>query len=235
MQVTCPQCNFSQAVADEKLPPLPARVTCPQCGGEFVLEQPAPVEPPPLYSEAATEAAATPLYCDPPPVTPPAPPSGAPSVPPPPPPQGGYAEVAPVAEPAGFWVRVVAAILDSILCNIVVFAMGFAVGVALGFTNNSVDPAMEMGMSLLGVVVSLFYYVFFTGYCGQTPGKMALRLKVVHNDGDGDIGYGTAFLREVFGKFLSGIILGIGYLMVAFRSDKRGLHDLIAGTRVIKL
>ena len=233
MQVTCPQCNFSQAVADEKLPPLPAKVTCPQCGGEFVLERSAPVESPPLYSEAATEAAATPLYCDPPPVTPPVPPSGAPSVPPPP--QGGYAEVAPVAEPAGFWLRVVAATLDSVLCNLVVIGMGFVIGLVLGLNEVRIDAGTELALSLMGGIVSLFYYVFFTGYSGQTPGKIALRIKVVHNGNDEDVGYGTAFLREVIGKFLSMLILGIGYLMVAFRSDKRGLHDLIAGTRVIKL
>ena len=48
-------------------------------------------------------------------------------------------------------------------------------------------------------------------------------------------GYGTAFLREVIGKFISSILLCIGYLMVAFDGQKQGLHDKIAGTYVIKL
>ena len=47
--------------------------------------------------------------------------------------------------------------------------------------------------------------------------------------------YGRAAKREVLGKFVSSILLGIGYLMVAFDSQKQGLHDKIADTYVIKL
>jgi uncharacterized RDD family membrane protein YckC len=83
-------------------------------------------------------------------------------------------------------------------------------------------------------VLTVAYYVFFTGYCGQTPGKMALRIKVIRTNGM-EIGYGKAALREVLGKFVSGILLGIGYLMVAFDLQKQGLHDKIADTYVIKL
>ncbi|MDX9709761.1 MAG: RDD family protein, partial [Trichloromonas sp.] len=88
--------------------------------------------------------------------------------------------------------------------------------------------------TLFGALVGLTYSVFFTGYCGQTPGKMALRIKVIRATGE-EIGYGRAFVREVPGKFLSGILLGIGYLMAAFDSQKQGLHDRIADTYVIKL
>jgi uncharacterized RDD family membrane protein YckC len=76
--------------------------------------------------------------------------------------------------------------------------------------------------------------VFFIGYCGQTPGKMALRIKVVCTDGS-QLTYGRAAKREVLGKFVSSILLGIGYLMVAFDHRKQGLHDKIADTYVIKL
>ncbi len=47
--------------------------------------------------------------------------------------------------------------------------------------------------------------------------------------------YGRAAKREILGKFVSSILLGIGYLMVAFDSQKQGLHDKIADTYVIKL
>ena len=76
------------------------------------------------------------------------------------------------------------------------------------------------------------YYIFFTGYNGQTPGKMALRIQVVRTDGT-PMTYGRAFLREVVGKFLSALILGIGYIMAAFDADKRALHDRICDTRVV--
>ncbi|NIQ94676.1 MAG: RDD family protein, partial [Desulfuromonadales bacterium] len=53
--------------------------------------------------------------------------------------------------------------------------------------------------------------------------KMAVRVKVIRTDGE-DIGYGRSFFREVLGKFVSTIILCIGYLMVAFDAQKQGLH-----------
>jgi uncharacterized RDD family membrane protein YckC len=60
---------------------------------------------------------------------------------------------------------------------------------------------------------------------------MVIGAKIVNVDGS-KIGYLTAFLR-VLASILSVLTLGIGYLMVAFREDKRALHDLLVGTRVI--
>ena len=61
---------------------------------------------------------------------------------------------------------------------------------------------------------------------------MALGLKVVRPDGS-RVGYGRAVARY-FAAMLGGMILGIGYLLVAFDSEKRALHDMICDTRVIK-
>ncbi|OQY18847.1 MAG: hypothetical protein B6I36_05905 [Desulfobacteraceae bacterium 4572_35.1] len=205
MDVQCPHCHFSREVEASALPPLPCKVTCPQCNQSFTLEVP-PVEPEQVDGTAEV----------PPPV-------------PPPLQVNNFVE-----EPAGFWVRALAATIDSMLCNIIVFAMGFSVGMLLNIGDDYIDPSIQLLLMLMGILVTLFYYVFFTGYCGQTPGKMALRIKVVHRD-DGDISYGQAFVRETVGKTISYLIFCIGYLMVAFRSDKRGLHDLIAATKVIKL
>ena len=215
MEINCPHCQFSKQVADDALPPLPSKVTCPQCSQSFTLEAPS--------EEVATPATPPPL----PTVEPPSP---------------GAAPISPTIatrdryddQPAGFWVRVLAAIIDSVVCNILVFAMGFAIGLLITQTGYSMNEMSQLLLMAMGVVVTIFYYVFFTGYSGQTPGKMALHIKVIHNDGS-DIGYGQAFIRETIGKAISYILLCIGYLMVAMRSDKRGLHDLIASTRVIKL
>lgn len=136
---------------------------------------------------------------------------------------------------AGFWVRLVAYLIDAAILGIVQFVISLALGFAGGsLTDNGGNMAMAMISALCGMVISIAYAVFFTGYNGQTPGKMALRIQVVRCDGT-PMTYGRAFLREVIGKFASGIILGIGYLMVAFDRNKQGLHDRIAGTYVIKL
>jgi uncharacterized RDD family membrane protein YckC len=74
------------------------------------------------------------------------------------------------------------------------------------------------------------YFVFLHWARGQTLGKMAFHIRVVSRDG-GPLSFGQAALRHL-GSWLSAAILGIGYLVAAFRADKRALHDLIAGTRV---
>ena len=137
---------------------------------------------------------------------------------------------------AGFWVRAVASLLDSFLLAAVQFLLSLLIGLTIGMLGMSADgdPAVNTVIWLFGASLSIGYAVFFIGYCGQTPGKMALRIKVIRTDGS-QIGYGRAALREVPGKFISTILFGIGYLMVAFDSQKQGLHDKIADTYVIKL
>ena len=96
------------------------------------------------------------------------------------------------------------------------------------------DQGLALLVQIFTYLLSFVYYIFFTGYCGQTPGKMALRIKVIRTDG-APVSYGRAAFREVPAKFISGIIFGIGYLMVAFDDQKQGLHDRMANTYVIKL
>lgn len=205
MQILCPQCRFSKEVADNALPPLPARVTCPQCGQGFILEAP------------AAESFAT--------VPPPSPaPLSAPSVVP----------ATPPLNFAGFWLRTLAALLDSVLSTLLQLAMIFGCTFALSMMDIHHDDLATLALSGFALFVTLFYYVFFTGYCGQTPGKMLMRIKVMHVDG-GEVSFGQAFIRETIGKTLSGILFFAGYLMVGLRHDKRGLHDLLARTTVIQL
>jgi uncharacterized RDD family membrane protein YckC len=137
---------------------------------------------------------------------------------------------------AGFWVRVVAFMVDMFLASGLQFGLTFLLGLLIGAVIRG-EAEMKTMLALtqfFSTVVGITYYVFFTGYCGQTPGKMAVRVKVVRTDGEA-VGYGRAFFREVIGKFVSAVILGIGYLMVAFDRQKQGLHDKMASTYVIKL
>lgn len=139
---------------------------------------------------------------------------------------------------AGFWIRLVASMLDSMLAGMLQVICALVLNVTashlMGGMNPQENAAYSMLITLFGIVLSVSYGVFFIGYCGQTPGKMVLRIKVIRTCG-AEISYGRAFLREVPGKFLSGLILGIGYLMVAFDDRKQGLHDRIADTYVVKL
>jgi uncharacterized RDD family membrane protein YckC len=133
---------------------------------------------------------------------------------------------------AGFWIRFVAYIVDGILLNVV----NTIIGLPFGITpfSSDVDPAkagMVLFVSFIQIVVGILYYTIFVGKAGATPGKMALGLKIVRSDGS-PVGFGRACGRY-FSYILSALIFAIGFLMIAFSDEKKGLHDIVCDTRVV--
>ncbi|MEK6657332.1 MAG: RDD family protein [Nitrospirota bacterium] len=140
----------------------------------------------------------------------------------------------------GFWIRFAAVFVDGIILLIVQGIFGFFVGIGVGMGSIMRGGIPDEGQMLSGIIaffvtifIGMAYHIFFVGWRGQTPGKMALKLKIIQTNGE-EMTYGKAFLRWV-GYSISGLTLGIGYLMVAFTKQKQGLHDKIAGTYVIRL
>jgi len=84
----------------------------------------------------------------------------------------------------------------------------------------------------LAFALHIAYHVVLVGGCGQTLGKMALGITVIKRDG-GIPGYSRAALR-CLGGFLSLATFGLGYMGIVFTEERRGLADLLAGTRVIE-
>jgi len=68
---------------------------------------------------------------------------------------------------------------------------------------------------------------------GQTIGKKLVGAKIVKQDLQ-KATVGTLLMREIIGRFVCGITFNIGYLIALFNPERRGLHDKIAGTIVIK-
>jgi len=92
------------------------------------------------------------------------------------------------------------------------------------------DSGAMLALAALG---SVLYYVLFIGLKGQTPGKMALGIRVVGLDG-GPPGAVRAFVREVVGKFLSSLILCLGYFWMLWDPNRQCWHDKLAGTVVVR-
>jgi uncharacterized RDD family membrane protein YckC len=132
----------------------------------------------------------------------------------------------------GFWRRFAAFLIDGIILYLSLFMVGFVLGIALAIGNGNGDAVGSVAW-LLGVIGSWLYYALFESSAWQaTPGKKALDLKVTTEQGE-RISFGRATGRH-FSKIISGLTLGIGYLMVGFMDKKQGLHDLIARTLVIR-
>lgn len=147
--------------------------------------------------------------------------------------------------PAGFWLRLAAYIIDWVLLG------SLAALISLPWTE-SIDELRKAALVemkapapdyeiltrfwLLSLAINLplgfAYHTLFDGSRGATPGKQFLGLRIVREDGL-PLGYGRAALRFLAAQ-LSMLTLGAGYLLIAFHPEKRALHDLIVGSRVIR-
>jgi uncharacterized RDD family membrane protein YckC len=130
----------------------------------------------------------------------------------------------------GFWVRVVAYILDGIITFVIAAALTPLFGGTMFPTRPEEMDFTGSGISLL---VGLVYFVAFWSWRGQTPGMMPFNMTVVRADDGGKIDWVRALLRYV-GLIISFLVIFIGVIWVAFDSRKQGWHDKIAGTVVVR-
>jgi uncharacterized RDD family membrane protein YckC len=149
---------------------------------------------------------------------------------------------------AGFWIRLVARLLDGLILGIpfgVVFAV-FAIAGGL-LANNSTSSSQDsqnaaaaalfgggfLILWLLALVVQVGYWIYFWGTSGSTLGMRLLHLRVVDADTGGPIGYARATVR-----FLMSIVNSwacyIGWIWVAFDARKQGWHDKVANSVVLQ-
>ncbi|MGA1841823.1 MAG: RDD family protein [bacterium] len=139
----------------------------------------------------------------------------------------------------GFWIRTLAFIIDLIFINILIriFAWTIKLGVITGARIMLAKPETffdlrEFLITAIGIAIIVFYFVYFHGRTGQTPGKRLLHLKVIRTDGS-PLGLDKA-IERFFCYIISLLPLYIGFIFIAFNKDKQGLHDIIAHTYVIK-
>jgi uncharacterized RDD family membrane protein YckC len=228
----------------ESGPPTPDRPRDPESPGPDPAPPPGPQAPPPG------------------PQAPPAPesPGGLPKAPPAPEgpayggpvPPGGWEQpigqaphVFAGAELSGWWRRVGAQIIDSLILTVPVILIVILVVV--------VAAGSDVGAVVTGIVTSLAYVVAVIFYApvlmkrsgphnGQTWGKQAVGIRVVHDTGE-EVTFGYAFLREVvvkyflfgfIGSFFFSIPTLINYLWPLWDDQNRCLHDMIVKSHVVR-
>ena len=148
---------------------------------------------------------------------------------------------------AGFWIRVAAKIIDSLIIGLPIGLLMLVAIFGFGFNNpffNGVTPGaapnlqsmlpalgLQLGLQALIMILNGFYTVWFVYKYSATPGKMVCGLRVVNADGS------KLSLGKNIGRYgaelVSGLACDLGYVIVAFDAQKRGLHDHMCNTRVI--
>jgi uncharacterized RDD family membrane protein YckC len=135
---------------------------------------------------------------------------------------------------AGFWIRFGALCIDGFILWILNMFMLIPFGIFM--PQKEQDPVVVLSVMPLFLIaqyaIPACYDTWFVGKYGATPGKMACNLKIVVEDGT-RLTYLKALGRH-FAKYLSSMILLIGFIMAAFDDERRTLHDRICETRVVR-
>ena len=137
----------------------------------------------------------------------------------------------PAADPyAGFGARFLAKMIDWIILGIFQNTFYFAFSGGMTLPNATVLTSILLSFSGMGFMLG--YNAWFLGRFRATPGKMALGLEVVRYDGR-PLSYARALGRSA-AEIVSMLLMYLGYIMVALDPEKRGLHDFVADTRVLR-
>lgn len=142
------------------------------------------------------------------------------------------------ARPPALWRLWAAALIDAAV-GLAAWALGsmwLLVGVwGLRRSPLELSHALVLALALVLLALALHwtYHIVFVGGCGQTLGRMAVGIAVVRKSGE-PAGYGRAALR-CLGGLVAALTLGLANFLVLFRRDRRGLGDVIAGTRVVQV
>ena len=145
-------------------------------------------------------------------------------------------------ERMGFWIRLAAFVIDRIIAYLIAAAVAAAIG--LSRTSGEIDPNVQqevtvsletINYSFLLLVWGIWtvYSIILTALWGQTVGKRIVGIQVVDSDGNIPPWYRVVF-RELVGKFVSEAILWIGYIWIGFDENKRGWHDFLGRSYVVR-
>lgn len=149
-------------------------------------------------------------------------------------PARSFAQRWPAVRYVGFWARVLASIIDTVLLILLTAPITW-----IAFGRNAFDLDLDAsGQSnpadlLISVVLPAMIVIVFWIRRQATPGKLLLAARIVDARTGADPTPRQFTLRYV-GYYLSGIVLGLGFLWIAFDARKQGWHDKLADTVVIR-
>lgn len=134
---------------------------------------------------------------------------------------------------AGFGIRLIAYIIDLILISCI---KGIIIGpiVGLGGLHDTYFGIRLFSVeNILSAIIYFSYFILMTYRFRATLGKMILRLKVLSLKEE-KLSIGTVLTRELFGRYISNFFWSLLYLVVLFNPKKRGIHDILSDTFVVR-
>ena len=137
---------------------------------------------------------------------------------------------------AGFFVRLAAYIVDTVIVWAAMLIVRIPVWVTtISSPDNFLVKDFIFQYSIKDILIYIMqaaYFVLLTYFTGSTLGKKLFQIRVVSAE-DRKMTFFEVTFRETVGRFLSALILSIGYFMIAIDKKKRGLHDILSDTNVV--
>lgn len=137
---------------------------------------------------------------------------------------------------AGFFVRLAAYLVDSLIVGAALLLIRIPVAISTWVIPENIlvkDFIFQYSMmDIIYYLLTVSYFVFLTYFTGATIGKKMFHLRVISTE-NRKITFFEVFFRETVGRFLSKLILNVGYLMIGIHKEKHGLHDMLSDTEVI--
>ncbi len=119
----------------------------------------------------------------------------------------------------GFWIRLAAEVIDQVIIVLAILLLGLII---------------SLTQFAWALAVPVIVYLVYKHLKCQTPGRKLLKIKVVNAKGE-DVGFWRGAFRETLAKFVSAIFLYLGFLWIGWDRQKRGWHDHLAGTFVVRV
>ena len=140
-----------------------------------------------------------------------------------------------LGSPGGFWFRVAAYLIDTLVIVMPLVFLWILLGQPApeSFDQILEPPSGYERLQIVLIVVTLIYDTALITLWATTVGKRAFGMYVVRSNGS-RIGLGRALARHLLTALSANLTLGFIFLVVVFRADRRGLHDLICDTVVIR-
>lgn len=133
--------------------------------------------------------------------------------------------------------RLAAYIIDSIIVAVGLLVVRLAwIGIGALISGTILDGNILFHYSLKDIVLYIFkvmYFILLTWCTGTTIGKHLMNLRVVPADRNEKLSFVDVLYRETIGRFLCGISVWVGYIIVGIDKEKRGFHDMLCDTRVV--
>jgi uncharacterized RDD family membrane protein YckC len=141
-------------------------------------------------------------------------------------------------EPAGFWVRFGASFLDGLIISVPITILISLILTGSFFPGTQNTEIYTTQDTISQVLISIYGIVLPIIWAGFTVGKKLMNVQIRRIDGK-EITFWTMFKRNIVASLIYVITIGIAGIvsifMIALREDKRGLHDFVAGTEVVKV